>query len=492
MQYATPGIYIEEERSLGTAIRQIPTAIPAFIGYTEIAKRKEIDDLLNKVVRITSFDEYKKLYTRNGEVKRDFSISITADDSNEPVEDSIRLQESPYRMYDTVELFYANGGGTCYIISVGLIPVSLLSTMPALDALNRNGGLKYAALEDEITLLVFPDAEGLDINNYYSLYRDALTQCANLKDRFTIIDVKRHDADENINSFLMEDSVNNPIKILRDTTMAIPEVEEPIAGIGTENLHYGAAYWPWLKTGETYELDENKVTVTFPDESKKTLEAAGDDAPEIFTEELITKYLTTIKRNLSLSIDVPPSSAVAGTCAYVDRTKGVWNAPANIVLNSVIGPALRISDEAQVTMNVHYTGKSVNAIRSFTGKGTVVWGARTLAGNDTEWRYIAVRRFCTMVEISVKKAIEPYVFEPNDTGTWTSVRGILRNYLSNLHRDGALTGATDEQAFYVRVGLGTTMTPEDILNGEMIVEIGLAVVRPAEFIVLKFFHKMQQ
>jgi phage tail sheath protein FI len=138
------------------------------------------------------------------------------------------------------------------------------------------------------------------------------------------------------------------------------------------------------------------------------------------------------------------------------------------------------------------SGKSINAIRSFTGKGTLVWGARTLAGNDNEWRYVSVRRFFNMVEESVKKATAQFVFEPNDANTWVKVRAMIENFLILQWRAGALAGAKPDDAFYVRVGLGQTMTADDILNGYMHIEIGLAVVRPAEFIVLKFSHKLQQ
>jgi phage tail sheath protein FI len=151
---------------------------------------------------------------------------------------------------------------------------------------------------------------------------------------------------------------------------------------------------------------------------------------------------------------------------------------------------VRISDEDQKDMNVTATGKSVNAIRFFPGKGTLVWGARTLAGNDNEWRYISVRRFCNMVEESAKKASEPFVFEHNDANTWTKVKGMIENFLVLQWQAGALMGVRPNDAFYVHVGLGTTMTALDILEGRMIVEIGLAVVRPAEFVIMRFSHKM--
>jgi phage tail sheath protein FI len=152
-----------------------------------------------------------------------------------------------------------------------------------------------------------------------------------------------------------------------------------------------------------------------------------------------------------------------------------------------------ITDDEQGPMNIDPgPGKSVNAIRPFNGKGILVWGARTLDGNSSEWRYISVRRFFIMVEESTKKATAHFVFEPNDANTWTKIRAMIENYLTLLWRDGALAGSKPEQAFFVKCGLGQTMTAQDILDGKLIVEIGMAAVRPAEFIILRFMHKLQE
>jgi phage tail sheath protein FI len=189
---------------------------------------------------------------------------------------------------------------------------------------------------------------------------------------------------------------------------------------------------------------------------------------------------------------IPPAATAVGIYALTDRTRGVWKAPANVSVNAVIGPAVKIDNQEQEDLNVHFTGKSINAIRSFTGKGTLVWGARTLAGNDNEWRYIPVRRFFIMVEESVKKAAAAFVFEPNDANTWTKVKSMIENFLTLQWRAGALQGAKPDDAFFVHIGLGATMSVDDVLNGKMIVEIGMAVVRPAEFIILRFSQKMME
>jgi len=192
-------------------------------------------------------------------------------------------------------------------------------------------------------------------------------------------------------------------------------------------------------------------------------------------------------------LTLPPSSSMAGVYARVDNDRGVWKAPANTTLSNVVGVTTLINKKEQEGLNVDVVaGKSVNAIRPFTGKGIMVWGARTLAGNDNEWRYIPVRRFFNMAEESIKKATEQFVFEPNDKNTWVKVRAMIENFLILQWRAGALAGAKADQAFFVRVGLGETMTADDVLNGRMNVEIGMAVVRPAEFIILKFSHKMQE
>ncbi len=208
--------------------------------------------------------------------------------------------------------------------------------------------------------------------------------------------------------------------------------------------------------------------------------------------ENFTPYRNVIKGIGSTLTLCPPSGAIAGIYALVDSQRGVWKAPANVSLNGVIAPAASFTTSETDALNVDaVAGKSINAIRAFVGKGTLVWGARTLAGNDNEWRYVSVRRFFNMVEESIKKSTYWAVFEPNDANTWVKVRGMIENYLTQKWREGALAGATTKDAFFVRCGLGVTMNAQDILEGRMNVEIGMAVVRPAEFIILKFSHKLQ-
>lgn len=204
-------------------------------------------------------------------------------------------------------------------------------------------------------------------------------------------------------------------------------------------------------------------------------------------------FFKSISEQVTLTMaTVPPSATMAGIYCAVDEARGVFKSPANISVNSVLGPTVKLDSDDQSSLNVHVTGKSINVIRAFTGKGTLVWGGRTLDGNSNEWKYISVRRFFNMVEESVKKATEPFVFEPNDANTWVKVSAMIENFLIVQWRAGALVGSKPNEAFHVNIGLGKSMTALDVLEGRMNVEIGMAVVRPAEFIILKFSHKMQE
>ncbi len=205
-----------------------------------------------------------------------------------------------------------------------------------------------------------------------------------------------------------------------------------------------------------------------------------------------SQYFQAKSAITNIQMLMPATPAIMGIYATVDNSRGVWKAPANVNIINAIGPQYLITHDEQKDLNVDdVAGKSINVIRKFEGRGpAIVWGARTLAGNDNEWRYIPVRRYFNMVEESVKNATEQFVFEPNDENTWVRVKSMIQNYLTQQWKSGALQGASIKEAFFIHIGLGETMTNLDLLEGRMIVEIGLAVVRPAEFIILRFMHKM--
>jgi hypothetical protein len=190
---------------------------------------------------------------------------------------------------------------------------------------------------------------------------------------------------------------------------------------------------------------------------------------------------------------LPATPAVAGCISVVDASEGVWKAPANIALNAVQSTVLNITDDLQSNMNVDaITGKSVNAIRPFNGMGVLIWGARTLDGNSQDWRYINVRRTLIMIEQSIKLAARNYVFAANDANTWMNLKSEIENFLTGLWKQGALAGSKPEEAFSVSVGLGSTMTAQDILDGYLDVAVLVAVTHPAEFIEITFKQQLQK
>ncbi len=190
----------------------------------------------------------------------------------------------------------------------------------------------------------------------------------------------------------------------------------------------------------------------------------------------------------TVDTEIPPSAAIAGVYCSVDRERGVWKAPANVPLFGGVRPKFKVSDFEQGKYN---KGRAINMIRQFTGSGVLVWGARTLEDKD-DWRYVPVRRLFNSAEKDIKKAMEFAVFEPNSQPTWERVRAAIDNYLRKLWQQGGLMGNTEKEAYYVQVGKDLTMTDDDIKQGKMIVKIGMAAVRPAEFIILSFSQEVGQ
>lgn len=182
----------------------------------------------------------------------------------------------------------------------------------------------------------------------------------------------------------------------------------------------------------------------------------------------------------------PPSGALAGVYARVDHTRGVHKAPANETVTGCTGLQVTYNEAEQAKLNP----KGVNLIRALPGQGIRVWGARTLS-SDGNWKYINVRRLFIFLESSIKANTSWVVFEPNDQTLWSRVESTIRAFLTTQWRNGALTGGSPDEAFYVNVGT-STMTQDDILNGRLICEIGVAPVRPAEFVIFRITQKMEE
>ena len=344
-------------------------------------------------------------------------------------------------------------------------------------------------------MYVVPEATLLSKDDNASLMQAMLGQSEEMQTAVSILDVL---------------GGHSPDPVLY--TQGIDDFRE---GVGNIGLSYGAAYYPFLKTTITQasELDYTnfnggntdtlfallqKLEGANPalEEAIALIKNAPTDANVGDMNQalmLASKIYKELFNNLLSEVNVlPPSGAMAGIFTVVDNNRGVWIPPANVPVSAVIKPTLDINNRMQEDLNVPLDGKAVNALRSFTGMGVLVWGARTLEGNSSDWRYINVRRMMIMLEQSIKVATKAFVFEPNNANTWVSVQSMISSFLNSVWKQGGLVGAKPADAFSVSVGLGSTMTGEDILNGIMRVSVQVAVTHPAEFILITFEQQMQK
>lgn len=551
--FKTPGVYIKEQDAFGSSVVAVPTAVPAFIGYTQKADR-DGNSLLFKPTKVRSLAEFREMFGQGPNTT--FKVS-----KNDAGGVDLALDVATrYMLFSNLRMFYSNGGGECYIVSIG-------TYSDEIDAEKMGEALTLLTKEQEPTMIVIPDAVLLPKDDCYSIYKDMLQHCgAKMRSRVALVDVwGGHE--------------------LRTKDEAIKDFRE---GIGSNQLAFGAVYFPWIHTTAVpaSEVDyrnisnrkdfaailmadikramgissgednskalasANKVIDGIKDEKsledalkklggmnaalktdeknpakaaaelKKiaaTVFAGGSDPADLAKlaqiESAVNQVMSddadpkqvnstvgalapiykTVLKNIREELNLlPASAAMAGVYALVDNQEGVHKAPANVSMNGVVKPAFPITSEDQEDLNSPLSGKAVNAIRSFVGKGVLVWGARSMDANSQDWRYISVRRTLIMIEQSIKNSVEAYVFEPNTARTWLKLKTSIENFLTEVWKNGSLAGATPSQAFEVNVGLGSTMTPNDILEGIMRVSIKVAITRPAEFIEITFEQKMQE
>jgi phage tail sheath protein FI len=495
---ATPGVYIEEKSAFASSVVPVGTAIPVFLGYTQKASRGT-KSLKNVPTRLSSFAEFEQFFGGAPSTKFEISEDSSAVNGYKLTVDA----STRYILHAAVKFFYSNGGADCYVLSVG----DYSSGVSAKDFNDEatGSGLPQLLKYNEPTLLVIPEAVLLPKAECFSLQQAMLSHCGYAtKSRFAILDVYDGAKERTFG----DDDVINQFR----------------EGVGANFLQWGAAYYPFVQTTIVSSGDVNFTNIS---NAADLIEILSNDVNEDLangrinearanaikeelakietasTKEEITSLQATLKvvsaKLNSILTDIsemlnllPASSAMAGVYTMVDSSINVAKAPANLSLGSVISPSVQITSENQEELNLPLNGKAINAIRTFQGKGVLVWGARTLDGNSQDWRYISVRRTMTFLEQSIKAAAEGFVFEPNNTTTWSTLKATVTNFLANQWQSGILAGQSPDDAFSVEIGLGTTMTPNDILDGLMKMTIKVAIVRPAEFIVITFEQQQQK
>ncbi|MBL4662484.1 MAG: phage tail sheath family protein [Flavobacteriaceae bacterium] len=434
---------------------------------------------------------------------------------------SLAQKSINFRLYSAMKFFYENGGSACFVMTIGgynYDNASIKDTTAFTDAIT------LLEKEQEPTMLVIPDAvEVFDSNvthtntskdkyyeqrykNAYSLQNAMINHCGGMMSRIAILDI--------------------PGGYIPPGT-SITSVQQFRTSVSPENPKfnsYAAAYYPWLNTTVyqsseisyknidqgSYETLQSLLENEFTDPNtgivlqdiQEYIAAYDPDSSKVESGKVrkADKVLQNVSKSYQLLLKgvmtqmnlIAPSAGMAGIYTSVDNNEGVWKAPANVGMQSTVSPAISIDHSQQEDLNMPINGKSICAIRAFTGRGNLVWGARTLDGNSNDWRYINVRRTMIFLEQSVKEAAKTYVFAPNDASTWTNVKSMISNFLTGVWKQGGLVGPKPASAFSVSVGLGSTMTGDDILNGIMRVSVKVAISHPAEFIEITFQQQMQE
>lgn len=490
----TPGIYITEKDSFSNSVLEVATAIPAFIGYTEIAANGNIS-LRNKPFRITSLTEFHT-YFGKAPIPQ-FALSVaTGKETPDLVFGAKKIMIKrvgvEFNLYYQMQMFFSNGGEACYIVSVGDYKTK---KMKGDDFI---GGIETLVEEQEPTILLCPEAVQMkDKEACFKVQTAMLNHCGKIRNRIAILDI--------YDGYKSRSNKNcDVINEFRDN-------------IESSFVDFGAAYYPWINTSivqysntSYIYFNTEDLKVELEEELKKNskeiqmqikglvdkIDTETDaTAQEIMQQKLLTTfpmYRTILEKAMSILNLLPPSAAMAGIYTKVDHTRGVWKAPANVPISSAVSPAVIITQDEQEALCTHLSGKAINIICTLRGEEVLVWGARTLDSNSPDWRYINVRRTMIMLEESIKSAVRAYVNEPNVANTWVSIKSIIQNFLNEIWKRGGLAGATPDDAFRVCVGLGDTMTPKDITDGILRIKVLVAVARPADFIEITFQQQMQK
>jgi phage tail sheath protein FI len=500
--YLSPGVYIEELESASKPIEGVGTAVAAFVGFAEKGD-------FNRPLLVTNWSQFRSTFGN--------------------------FMPGSYLAH-AVYGYFNNGGGTCYVVRIG----GEGQSNPAMASLPSRAG---ASMDTVRITSREPGSGGNDIVVEVS---DAQTEGENADELFNL-NIRRGSVNETFENLTMRRGGRGRYAetVLNETETGSKLIMIVDAGAGgtlaerrpqpgTYTLSGGAeatsSISPAEYTGDVAErtgiggleaIDEITM-VCVPDlmsavakgmineEQMRAVQTAiighcesmGDriailDAPADMKPQQIKEWRMDTARydskyaalyypwikvtdpSTNQIIAVPPCGHMAGIYARNDSTRGVHKAPANEVVRGAIDVAMQITKGEQDQLNP----EGINCIRAFPGRGIRVWGARTLS-SDPSWRYINVRRFFNFVEKSIEGGTHWVVFEPNDQDLWERISRNITAFLNTQWRGGALFGATPEQAFYVKCDAETN-PPDTIDVGQVITEIGMAPVKPAEFVIFR-------
>jgi phage tail sheath protein FI len=500
--YLTPGVYVEEIPSANKPIEGVSTSIAAFVGLAPGGP-------VNTPMRISNWTQFAKIFG----------------DPNEP--DNGPFMEGAYLAH-SVYGFFQNGGGLCWVVRVGDDGGGAAAARAALPAAADATveTYRFTALESgngEVSVEVVEEPSAGDgVDKTYTVKVSSGSET----EEHTGLTTKKGRSN-------LATKVNSASKLVKveDTGASLPEAQRaPAAGTYTlsapsvdptkvKPTHFEGDVARRQGMGGLAAVDEITM-VCMPD--IMNLASDGDDVavrdlqgkmiahcenagdrmaildcpPDMLPQDVLEWRMNTAGYDSKFAalyypwievmnpltnqpMLVPPSGHVAGVWCRTDGTRGVHKAPANEVALGVNGLGFQVTQAEQGGLNK----VGINCIRSFPGRGIRIWGARTLS-SDPEWRYINVRRLFNYVAESIMEGTQWSVFEPNDEKLWIQLRIAVANFLTRVWNDGALFGTTPAEAFFVKCD-SETNPPEVIEAGQVICEIGIAPVKPAEFVVFR-------
>jgi phage tail sheath protein FI len=501
--YLTPGVYVEEVPSASKPIEGVGTSIAAFVGLAPGGP-------VNVPMRISNWTQFARIYG----------------DPNEP--DNGPFMPGAYLAH-AVYGFFKNGGGLCWIVRVGGGDGAAPAKMAALPTASDDSAEAFRAIargnvDGDVSIEL--DEEKPAVDGGDATYKLIVTSGDQREEHDGLTMNKK------AKSYVVT-KVNAASKLIKleDTGASLPE------GMAAPRTGKYQLAVPAVPVGEVkpkeFEGDVAKregmgglaavdeiTMVCLPD--LMTLAKNGDDVhvrdlqgkmiahcenmgdrmaildapPNLLPQDILewrmntagydSKFATLYYPWLEVMdpltnqpIMVPPSGHVAGVWARTDSTRGVHKAPANEVVLGANGLGFQITQEEQGGLNK----VGINCIRSFPGRGIRIWGARTMS-SDPEWRYLNVRRLFNYISESIMEGTQWSVFEPNDHRLWMQLRIAASNFLTRTWREGALFGASPDEAFYVKCDAETN--PPDVIEaGQVVVEIGISPVKPAEFVIFR-------
>ena len=512
--YLTPGVYVEEVPSGSATLTAKSTAIAAFVGFTASAPTDDPNDPEGLRPRlVTNWGQFEKLYG-----------GFTA---------GAMLPHSVYGWFN-------NGGGACYIVRIPHTELAEESGVLALAGADRSMGelIEVTTVEPnaDVTLTIDSEdePEGEDEAPTFTV---TVVEADEPVESFPGLSLLK--GDRNIETVINAESTRVKVaqKVELDPALidlaaaALKPGNFPVAPADPISVPVPGKAFTGSETARTgingLVIADDVTMVLVPDLVNAARQEDGSvdlkmwksvqtalinhcegqanrvavlDAPPGMSVQQIKEWReevamydspfaamyypwitveNPVPTNGDTEILVPPSGHMAGVWARTDDTRGVWKAPANEVIRGALDVELPITKAEQGLLNPI----GVNCIRPFGTRGIRVWGARTLA-SDTDWTYINVRRLFNMVEQTIMDGTQWVVFEPNDQKLWQGVKRTLNAFLRGLWADGALFGATAEQAFYVKCDEETN-PPESIDQGKLVVEVGIAPVKPAEFVIFR-------